>query len=87
MRIATDTAISLNIGSSAQELLREISSIMRPLRRILVLIGKVRVRSLVVAPFHQSDPLCAVACPAPFSGAHVAFAIAAKVTHDKPRNF
>jgi len=31
---------------------------MRPVRRILVLIGKVRVRSLIVkrAPLHQSDP-------------------------------
>jgi len=73
MRIATDTAISLNIGSSAQ-VLREISTMMRPVRRILVLIGKVRVRSLIVkrAPLHQSDPYCAASCPAPLSGADVA---------------
>jgi len=47
---------------------------MRPVRRILVLIGKVRVRSLIVkrAPLHQSDPYCAASCPAPLSGADVA---------------
>ena len=71
MRIATDTATSFNVASFAEESLAEISTIMRPVRRSLAPIGKVRVRSLAVklASFTNRIHLYG-AESSPFSGDH-----------------
>lgn len=71
MRIATDTATSFNVASFTEESLAEISTIMRPVRRILVPIGKVRVRSLAVklASFTNRIRMYG-AESSPFSGDH-----------------
>jgi hypothetical protein len=73
MRIATDIATSSNIGSFAEQLLAEMSTIMRPFRPFGA--DPERPGALdghQARAFHQSDPGCTSRCPAAFSGAHIA---------------
>lgn len=88
MRIATDTATSFNVASFAEELVAEMSTIMPPVHRSLVPIGKVLVRSLAVKPASFTNRIRMYgAVSSPLQRRPCRIAIAAKVTHDKPENF